>query len=108
MQRRQLSRAEVDRVLEYWLKRHTKRSNPWIAQDLGIGKNRVEEKRRELESSKSIELAEKTEGRDGKSYPRRSAPRSPKPGLPDTSPLTFPAPDLQRRERVFSARFPIF
>lgn len=90
-------------MLEYWLKRHAGRSNTWIAKDVGVGRHTVERKREQMETNKAIGLVEKLEGEDGRLRPRHAAPRSPKPGLPDTSPLTFPAPKLERQEQIFSA-----
>ncbi len=79
-------------MLEYWLKRHTVKSNRAIGRQLGVGKNTVEAKRQELEAGGSIDRLEKLEGEDGKLYPRHAKPRTLKPGLLDAAPLTFPAP----------------
>ncbi len=87
-------------MLEYWLKRHTVKSNRAIGKQLGVGKNTVEAKRQELEATGSIDRLEKLEGEDGRLRPRHATPRSPKPGLPDTTPLTFPAPAGEAQEEA--------
>lgn len=85
-QRRQLSREEMERVITYWLVRYAERSNNWIASDLGVSKNTVEEKRRELESTCQIDKLDKLQGRDGKERPRTQKPRkAPEEAVADDS-----------------------
>jgi hypothetical protein len=104
--RRQMNRKEVDAVLSYWLKNFTDRSNNWIGKDLGIGKNKVEEKRSELEAGCLIDNLEALKGEDGKTYPRKQkaktkakAPAKP-PAKSAPAPVAArepePAPEVER------------
>jgi len=52
------------------LRRHTERSNNWIAQDCGISDHTVGDLRSGLESASHIAKLTELQGRDGKWYPR--------------------------------------
>lgn len=82
-------------MLEYWLKRYTGRSNSWIGKDLGVSKDKVGRKRDEMEGQQLITPMPVLRTEDGRSYPRHPKPRTPKPGLPDTSPLLPPAAEAE-------------
>jgi ParB/RepB/Spo0J family partition protein len=73
--RRQLSREEVDAIIEYWLANYTGRSNNWIASDLGVSDMTVEKKRQEMESTSQIRKLDKLEGKDGRVRPRTQPKR---------------------------------
>ena len=61
------------------LRRHTERSNRWIAEDCGISKNTVDAIRDDMESGGQIDHLDKLQGRDGKWYPR-AMPKEETPG----------------------------
>ena len=76
VQRRQLSRDEIDRAIGYYLKLDTIKSNRVIAAKLGVDHKTVEEKRQALESGGEIPHLEKLEGKDGKLQARYKSPRA--------------------------------
>lgn len=62
------------------LKRHTERSNNWIAQDCGISDVTIASIREDLESTSQIGKLNILTGRDGKQRPRKvSLPEKPEP-----------------------------
>lgn len=77
VQRRQLSREELDNVIRYWLANYTGHSNKRIADEIGVSDHTVEAKRQEMESTSQIAKLDKLEGRDGKLRPRTQSKREP-------------------------------
>jgi len=67
---RPLTLAQRKDAARLKLRRHTVRSNNWIAQDCGIIPHTVIDLREELESALHIAKLTHLEGRDGKMYPR--------------------------------------
>lgn len=65
------------------LRRHTERSNNWIAQDCGISDMTIASIRDELESTSQIRRLTELVGRDGKRRPREM----PKPEEPEPEPI---------------------
>lgn len=65
-----LTRAERRKAVERMLMLHTKRSDRWIAEDMGVSKNTVAKYREELEAGGQIDQVDKFIGKDGKEYPR--------------------------------------
>ncbi len=57
-------------MVKYWLLNFTGYSNRRIADEIGVGKNRVEAKRQEMESTGLLDQLDKLEGKNGKIYPR--------------------------------------
>jgi len=91
--RRQLSRDEVDAIIGYWLKHFPRRSNNWIAEDIGVSDMTVEAKRQEMESASQIRKVDSVEGKDGKTYPRTKRRRSQPKTEPDDE-ATLPKAEL--------------
>lgn len=69
-------------AVELKLRRHTERSNSWIAEDCGIHKDTVDSIRKELEATAKIAVVQEFKTKDGRFYPRtieQPKPKKPKP-----------------------------
>jgi hypothetical protein len=97
MQRRQLSTVEKHEVIRQQLRETWFRSDRWIGEDLGVSKNTVEARRRELMRDGQFDhLPEEVKYRNGNKgpykVPQRQAKSKPKKSKPDQAPEETPEP----------------
>jgi DNA modification methylase len=64
------TRAEKRNCIDAWLRIHPERTDRWIAEDLRVSHNTVEDRRDSLESVGQIDQLEVLVGKDGKRYTR--------------------------------------
>lgn len=88
-----LTLKERKAAAELKLKRHTERSNNWIAQDCGIDTHTVIGLREELEANFGIPKLDRFIGRDGKERPRKM-PKAEEPELEPIEPIKLYKGDM--------------
>ena len=109
VQRRQLSREELDNVIRYWLRNYTGHSNRRIADEIGVNHVTVEAKRQEMETGGEINHLDKLEGKDGKKYPRSQPKRKPETsvGKPYESQTEASSISYPKGNKLISPRAPL-